>query len=107
MKKSTDFEIFGTITKRTATLDPDGTSDPLTTLYDAVPTGREQPRVAIKLADHLPNRRISKGARIIPAEVGDPCVITYREGKLFLWPFTEGVPFIEACPSGGTPGVSA
>lgn len=95
---SADFDIFATITKRYATIDPDGSADPLTTKYDAVATGRERPRMGLKLTNHLPARRISSGARIIPAEEGDPCVISYRKGVLFLWPFTEGVPFKEACP---------
>lgn len=95
---STDFDIFGRITKRYTTLAGDGTSDPLLTRYDVVPAPRTRPQMSLKLPNHLPIRRISKGARIIPAEEGDPCIISRRANLFVVWAFTEGVPFVEACP---------
>lgn len=95
---STDFDIFGRITKRYVTLDADGTADPLVTRYDVAQAPRTRPQISLKLPNHLPIRRISKGARIIPAEEGDPCIISRRGSLFVVWAFTEGIPFTEGCP---------
>jgi hypothetical protein len=41
-----------------------------------------------------PKRRVSKSARIIPAEVGDPCELKIVNGKTFLY-VDEGIAFQE------------
>lgn len=68
--------------------------DPLTERYDLVAVNTPD---AVTLANHLPLRRISKGCRIIPAEVGDPCKITFNGDDYFAFMLTEAVPFKEAC----------
>jgi hypothetical protein len=85
----------GIITKRS--VEPSGATmsvDPLTERYDAVAVNTKD---VVSVTNHLPARRISKGARVIPAEINDPCDITIVNGKTFLFPYTEGVPFVEAC----------
>jgi hypothetical protein len=69
--------------------------DPLTIKYSAAPvdTGKNNGVIT----NHLPVRRISKGAMVVAAEVGDPCVIVWVGQKTFLHVFTEGIPFQEAC----------
>lgn len=49
-----------------------------------------------------PLRRISVGARIVPAEVGDPCQVVYVRGKMFL-EVLEGILFHECEPSSPPP----
>ncbi len=68
--------------------------DPTTTKYDAVAV---EPGIQMQLTNHLPKRRISFGAKVIPAEVNDPCDIVVVNGVPFLHVF-EGIPFIESCP---------
>lgn len=68
--------------------------DPLQEKYDAVAVNTHD---VVVLTGHLPIRRISKGARIVPAEIGDPCTITFNGKDYFLFPYTEGIPFREAC----------
>jgi hypothetical protein len=41
-----------------------------------------------------PTRRISNGARVIPAQVGDPCDIYLINGRVTLW-VMEGINFKE------------
>jgi hypothetical protein len=92
---------WGTITARS--VEPTGTPpsvDPLLCRYTARADEQatsDDGRVSLVLTNHLPIRRISSGANIIPAEVGDPCLIQVRGSKVFLWAITEGVPFAEAC----------
>lgn len=91
---------WGTITRRY--VEPSGTPprvDPAVCKYDAqADEATTDGRVSLTLTNHLPLRRISSGVGIIPAEVEDPCVISVRGDKVFLFAFTEGVPFAEACP---------
>lgn len=68
--------------------------DPLQCPYDAVAINT---RDAVKIVNERPKRRISIGARVIPAEVGDPCKIWFNGKEMFLQ-VMEGVPFREACP---------
>jgi hypothetical protein len=96
---STDFDIFGRKTARS--IEPSGSPprvDPALERYDAVPSPQYAGQYKIKLTNHLPIRRISAGAGIIPAEVGDTCIISFANGKIILWAITEGIPFREACP---------
>lgn len=101
---STDFDIFGRITARSVepthfpTPSDPLSVDPAQERYDAVPSPEYAGKYKIKLQNHLPIRRISKGARVIPAEVGDTCIISFSTGKVILWAITEGLPFREACP---------
>lgn len=57
-----------------------------------------EPGVAMARAGVLPTRRISAGAFVIPAEVGDPCLAVLYQNDLRLFMLTEGIPFKEACP---------
>ncbi len=86
----------GIITKRY--VEPSGTPpsvDPLQEKYDIIAVSTN---ANIQFTNYLPTRRISRGGRIIPAEVGDPCKIVFNGKEFFVHCFTEGLPFIEACP---------
>lgn len=73
--------------------------DPLQERYDIVAINTAD---VAPILNHLPARRISRGARIVPAEVMDPCTIV-RVPKagggftLIVHCYTEGIPFKEAC----------
>ena len=76
---------------------PEG--DPAVITYDAqgfIDLISMQP-VSEKVTNYTPTRRISKGARVLVAHAGDPCIITIMNGVRFLW-VNEGIPFEEACP---------
>lgn len=95
----TNFDLFksydGIITARS--IEPSGTPpsvDPAQERYNAIAINT---RDAVVLTNHLPKRRISQGARVIPAEVGDPCTIVFNGVDTFLF-VMEGIPHIEACP---------
>lgn len=100
-----DFTIFksydGIITARTVepvafpTSSDPVSVDPTAEKYNAIAVNTDD---VLTLTQHLPIRRISKGCRIIPAEVGDPCTITLNGKDVFLFAYTEGIPFKEACP---------
>jgi hypothetical protein len=90
---------WGTILARQGTVSgtpPEG--DPEQVTYDAaaddLPDGT---KVGLVLRNHTPKRRVSKSAKVLVAEPGDPCIISVRNGLIFLTVF-EGVPFEEACP---------
>lgn len=68
--------------------------DPAQITYDFIVT---DPGVALKGVNTMPTRRISVGAKVIPAEENDPCWIVVVNKKLFLH-VIEGLPFVEACP---------
>ena len=91
----------GVITKRYAEPVPfpnptsEPSVDPLQCPYNAVTT---EPGVQIEVVNKLPQRRISKGARVIPAEPGDLCFIHLRHDGTFVLYVFEGIPFAEACP---------
>ncbi len=96
----TDFSHYrswdGIVTKRYT--EPSGTPpsvDPATERYDIIAVNTMD---NVQLPNHLPLRRISQGARIIPAEVGDPCKITFNGTDHFAFMLTESIPFLEACP---------
>lgn len=75
--------------------------DPLVIRYDVVAdeiTDAEDAKVAMRPRNVLPLRRISRGAKILVAQVGDPCIICVRNGTVFVVAVTEGIPFVEACP---------
>lgn len=79
------------------TVEPTGTPpsvDPALEKYDAVAVNTAD---QVRVVQRLPDRRISFGARVIPANVGDPCKIKKVGGNVFLY-VTEGIPFVEACP---------
>lgn len=95
---------FGVITKRYAEPVPfpnptsEPSVDPVQCPYDAAVI---EPGVFIEITNQLPQRRISKGARVIPAEVGDLCIVQVRieagaERPILI--VFEGIPFAEACP---------
>lgn len=56
---------------------------------------------SLVITNHLPRRRISQGAEVIAAGVGDVCVIQVNpaapnpDDRLILWALTEGIPFEE------------
>lgn len=101
---SADFDIPGRVTKRYVeptnfpTASDPLSVDPAVCTYDIVPAPQFSSRYQFKLTAHLPKRRISKGARIIPAEVGDPCWISRAGANIFAVMLTEGIPMREACP---------
>ena len=68
--------------------------DPLLITYSAESVNAGD-KVAI--ANHLPTRRISVGAKIVAAEPLDPCRIVVRGTDIFLH-VIEGIKFREACP---------
>ena len=72
---------------------PEG--DPAVITYTAVAVNTTD---QVRLTNHLPTRRISRGAKILVAEPGDPCVIHFFNNAFYLFPLTEGIPFSEACP---------
>lgn len=97
---SGDFDIFGRITRRSVEPSANPATpgvDPLQERYDAIPSPQYASDYKIKFTNMLPQRRISVGARVMPAEVGDPCIMSKRGGVFILMVF-EGVAFVEACP---------
>lgn len=98
---------WGTITKRygqvVAVPNTPGRNkgDPVQIRYDAVAdelSADPATGLSLKLVNHLPNSRIANGGKIVVAEPGHPCIIQIRDGHVYLWPITEGIPFLEACP---------
>lgn len=93
--------FWGTIISRS--VEPSGTPpsvDPAACAYTFMldePADAGVAQVVGSVSNHLPTRRISVGARIIPAEPGDPCIVSVRGSLVVLWAFTEGLPFEEAC----------
>lgn len=95
--------FWGTITARQGVVValPGGGNkgDPAQITYNAEANDApEGTTVTVRLVNHAPKRRISRGAKVIVAEVGDPCIIQMRSDKVYLWAITEGIPFTEACP---------
>lgn len=90
---------WGTITARQGAVValPGGGNkgDPAVITYSATV---DEKGVVMRIENHSPRRRISRGANVIVAEPGDPCVVQVRGDKVFLWAITEGIPFTEACP---------
>jgi hypothetical protein len=81
----------GIITKRTGPIE----GDPLTITYDAMVVDGPM-KGKLKVTNHLPKRRVSKGAMVISADPGDPCEFVVVGDKVFLY-VHEGIPFQEAC----------
>ena len=80
----------------------DGTGDPEQTRYTGHVINTPDTR---KFTNTLPRRRISVGARVVPAEPGDPCFWYEINGVSFLMVF-EGILFeecenLESRPAGG------
>lgn len=95
-----DFDIFGRITRRSVEPSTNPATpgvDPTQERYDAVPSPQYASDYKLKFTNMLPQRRISVGSRVIPAEVGDPCIMSKRGSLLILTVF-EGIPFVESCP---------
>lgn len=89
---------WGTIT---AVFGATGTTpaDPANVRYDAIADeAADGSDTDLRLRNALPNRRLSTGVKIIAAQQGDPCAICVRATGVFLHAFTEGTPFVEACP---------
>ena len=74
---------------------PTQSVDPLLERYDLVAVNTDD---NVQLTNHLPIRRISRGAKIIPAQVGDPAKIVFNGTDYFAFMLTEGIPFREGCP---------
>lgn len=68
--------------------------DPLAERYSGFAINSSEPA---SFTAELPKRRISVGARVVPAEIGDPCRLVFINGVPFLH-VHEGIPFREACP---------
>ena len=103
MRTTHSKNFWGTITARQGPVTPipggGNKADPNVITYSAesddIPEGQN---VGVRLVNHAPKRRISRAAKVIVAEVGDPCIIQMRGDQAFLWALTEGIPFVEACP---------
>lgn len=59
----------------------------------------DDPSLGLVLNNWMPERRIASGVRVLVAKHGDPCVIRVTPTGTVLWMLTEGIPFVEACPS--------
>lgn len=68
--------------------------DPAVITYDAMAVNTPD---QVYVRGHKPKRRISAGAKVLVAEVNDPCRIVIVNGVHYLH-VNEGIPFAEACP---------
>lgn len=72
--------------------------DPLAITYTVT---ADDPDVSLVLKHWMPERRIARGANVLVAKKGDWCVIRVTPTGTILLMMTEGVPYIEACSTGG------
>lgn len=69
--------------------------DPAQVKYDARAVNTPD---GVPLINHQPKRRIASGVNVLAAQPGDPCTIVIVGREVFLHAYTEGIPFVEACP---------